>query len=323
MVTQRLIASMCAAWLIVSGAGYAYGQSYPSRPIRVIIDEAGGGSDFVARLIAQGITGALGQPVIVENRGGGGTISGELVAHASPDGHTLLVVAGTLWIGALLRKTSFDPIRELAPITLATATPNLLIVHPSVPANSVRELIALAKARPGTLNYSSGSSGGGSAYLAAELFKAMAGVDIVHVTYKGSASSVNAVLGNEVQMMFPNAALAVPHLKSGRLRALAVTTPEPSALFPDLPTVAAAGLPGYESVLYTGMFVPARTPPAIIGRLNQETVRFLNTTETKDRFLKAAGAEVIGSSPEKFAATIKSEMARVSKLIKDAGIRIE
>ena len=313
-LTVSGVTSICAQ-TIATGSG----QAYPNKPIRITTTESGGGSDFIARMIAQGITGPLGQPVIVENRGGGATISGEIVAKATPDGYTLMVAAGTLWIGTLLRKTSYDPVKDFSPITLAVSTPNILVVHPSV-ANSVKELIALAKAKPGQLNYGSGATGA-SSHLAAELFKSMAGVNIVRIPYKGSGPAVNAVIGNEVQMMFPNGALVVGHAKTGRLKALAVTSAEPSSVLPDLPTVAASGLPGYESELHTGIFAPAKTPAAIVKRLNQEAVRYLRTPEAKDGFMKSGGSEVVASTPEQFGAKIKSEMVRLGKVIKEAGIR--
>ena len=318
---MRFLVSIFSFNLMVFGAGSVCAQGYPHKPIRIITTEVGGGSDIAARLIAQGMTGPLGQPVIVENRGGGATISGEIVAKASPDGYTLFVAAGTLWIGPLLRKTPYDPVKDFAPITLVVSTPNLLIGHPSL-ANSVKELIALAKAKPGQLNYGSGATGA-SSHLAAELFKSMAGVNIVRIPYKGSGLAVNAVIANEVQMMFPNASIAIPHVKSGRLKALGVTSAEPSAVLPGVPTISASGLPGYESVLHTGLFAPAKTPAAIITRLNRDIVRYLGTPEAKELFLRTGGSEVVANKPEQFAAKIKSEMVRLGKLIKDVGIRAE
>jgi tripartite-type tricarboxylate transporter receptor subunit TctC len=324
VLLKRFSPVAIAVSLTIAGAHPTCAQTaatgaYPNKPIRITTTESGGGSDIIARQIAQGISGPLGQPVIVENRGGGATISGEIVAKASPDGYTLMVAAGTLWIGTLLRKTSYDPIRDFAPITLAVSTPNILVTHPSV-ANSVKELIALAKSKPGQLNYGSGATGA-SSHLAAELFKSMAGVNIVRIPYKGSGPAVTAVIGNEVQMMFPNAALVVPHIKSARLKGLAVTSAQPSAVLPELPTVAASGLPGYESELHTGLFAPAKTPAAIIKRLNQDTVRYLRTPEARDWFLKSGGSEVVAGTPEQFGAKIKSELVRLGKVIKDANIR--
>ena len=246
----------------------------------------------------------------------------DIVVKAAPDGHTLLLHAGNIWLAPLLRDhVSYDPLRDLSPVTLTSTAPNILVVHPAVPANSVKELIALAKARAGAMNYSSGSTGS-SSHLAAELFKAMAGVNIVRITYKGTGPALTALLAGEVQAMFPSAGGVVPHIKSGKLKAMAVTSAQPSALFPGIPTVAASGLPGYESASVAALFAPAKTPAVIINRLNREVVRFLRTTEASERFL-SSGVETVGSSPAQLAATIKSDIARMGKVIKDAGIREE
>jgi len=212
-------------------------------------------------------------------------------------------------------------VRDFSPVTLATRSPSVLVVHASLPVNSVRELIALAKTRPGNLNYGSGPSGA-SSHLAPELFKSMAGIDIVRVAYKGTGPALNALIADQVQLMFASPALAMPHVKSGRLKALAVTSAQSSVLLPELPAIADSGLPGYESVAMVAVFAPARTPDAIIKRLNQESVRFLNSPEAKQRFLNA-GAETVGSSPAELTATLKSEMTRIGKVIRNAGIRDE
>ena len=293
----------------------ASGQSYPNKPVRIVTAAVGGGSDFTARLIAQAISVPLGQPVIVENRSIG-ISAPEIVARAPPDGHTLLF--GSFWIDTLLNKAPYDPITDFSPITLATRSPNILVVHPAVPAKSVQELIALTKGKPGGLNYGSGGQGS-TPHLAGELFKALAGVNIVHIPYKGSGAALLDVIGGQVQLMFATAASAMPQVKGGKLRALAVTSAQPSALAPGLPTIAAS-LPGYEANLILGLFAPAKTPAVIINRLNQETVRALNTAEAKEKFLNAA-AEVVGSTPAGLAVTMKAEMARWSKLIRDTGIK--
>ena len=274
--------------------------------------------DLAARLIAQGASDSLGQPILVESRGGG-VVAIELVAKARPDGYTLLFYGGTLWIGPLLQTVSWDPVRDFSPITLAVTFPNLLVVHPSLPVKSVKGLIALAKARPGELNYGSGSIGA-STNLAGELFKAMAGVRIARIPYKAGASAMMALITGEVHLMFSTVGLVTPHVKLGKLRALAITTAKPSALAPGLPTVAASGVPGYESASLIGLVAPAGTPATLIDRLNQEIVRVLNRAEVKERLL-TFGVEAVGSSPEEFAATIRSDMAKWSKLIKDTGIR--
>ena len=306
----------------------AYAQSsaapatgYPNKPIRIVTGEPGGGLDFATRSIALGITGALGQPVIIDNRGGGIVLI-ETVAKASPDGYTLLLHASNIWLAPLLRdKVPYDPLRDLAPVSLTSMAPNVLVVHPAVPANSVKELIALAKSRPGELNYSSGSTGATS-HLAAELFKVMAGVNLARIPFKGSGPALSSLIAGQVQIMFASSGGVVPHLKSGRLKPLAVTSAQPSALFPEMTTVASSGLTGYESVSVAAVFAPARTPTTVINRLNQEIVRYLRTPEANQRFL-ASGVETVGSSPAQLLATMKNDIARTGKVIKDAGIREE
>jgi tripartite-type tricarboxylate transporter receptor subunit TctC len=319
MLLLRIVVWMVPVGMIVLSAGMVSGQDYPSKPIRMVSPGPGGGADFVARFIAQGISGPLGQQVVVENRPAG-VIPGQMVTKARPDGYTLLVNGNSFWIAPLMQDNiPYDPVKDFSPITSAVGSPNILVVHSSVAANSVKDLIALAKAKPGALNYASASAGG-SVHLSAELFKYMAGVNIVRISYKSSGASVTALVAGEVQLMFANAPPVVPHVKSGRLRALAVTTLQPSTLFPELPTVAGSGLPGFEVASVYALFAPARTPAAIVNQLNQEIVRFLVRTDVKEKFL-AAGVETIGSSPEELAAAMKSEMARMGKVIKLAGIR--
>jgi tripartite-type tricarboxylate transporter receptor subunit TctC len=319
MLIKRFVAWMFSIGMMVLGAGVVFGQNYPNKPIRIVASAAGGSGDFAARLIAQGLSGVLSQQVVVDNRGG--VIPGEIVSKAPPDGYTLLIDAASFWIGPLLQETPYDPVKDFAPVTLTDSAPNVLVVNPSLPVKSVKELIALAKARPGELNYGS-SSTGSTPHLAAELFNMMAGVKIVRVPFKGSGPAVISLLGGQVQLMFATAGSVAPHVKSGRLRALAVASLQPSALAPGLPTIAASGVPGYEAVAFEGMFAPAKTPVAIIDRLNQEIVRVLNRAEVKERFFNA-GVETVGSTPEEFAAAIKSNVAKWGKLIKDAGIRDE
>ena len=318
----RVVAWIFLAGIIVAGTGTASAQNYPNKPIRLVTAEAGGGADFLARLIAQGLAAGFGQQVIVDNRGAAsGVVAADTVAKAPPDGYTLLLYSGVIWTLPFMRKVPYDPARDFLPITLAAISPNILVVNPSVPANSVRDLIALAQARPGQLSYAS-SGIGVTPHLAAELFKAMAGVNIVHVPYKGQAQALNELIGGQVQLMFPNAASVAPHLKSGRLRPLAVTSAQPSKLFPDLPTMASSGLPGYESVVMFGTFAPAKTPAALVTRLNQEIVQSLSKSDTREKLL-AVGVETVGNSQEQFAAAIKTDMARWSRVIKDAGIRAD
>ena len=321
MVRSCFVAYMFSVGMTALGAGVVSGQDYPSKPIRIVTSEAGSGSDFTARIIAQGLTGNLGQPVIVDNRAGAsGAIAMDTVGKAQPDGHTLLVSGNSFWIVPLIQKQPYDPLRDFSPVAMLSGNPNILVVHPSLPVKSVKELIALAKARPGELNYSSAATGTAT-HLAAELFKAMAGVNIVSVTYKGGAAAVSAVIGGEVQLAFTVAAAVMPHINSGRLRALAVTSLKPSALVPGLATVAAT-VPGYEAGATAAMFAPSRTPAAIISRLNREVVRILNQADVKERFINF-GVETVGSSPEQLAAAVKSDTVKWGKIIKDAGIRID
>jgi tripartite-type tricarboxylate transporter receptor subunit TctC len=310
-----LIAAVAAG---VLATGSLYGQAYPTRPIRIVTSAAGGSPDLVARLIAQGISGPLGQPVIIDNRSSG-IVPAELVAKAPPDGYTLIGTSNVLWLVTLMQKTTFDPLRDFAPIAMTNVAPAVLAVHPSLPVKSVKELIVLAKARPGQLNYSS-STNGTASHLAGELFKALAGVNIVRIAYKGAGLAINDLISGQVQMTFITATSVMPHVKSGRLRALAITSARPSELFPGLPTVAASGLPGYEATSSGALLAPAKTSEAIISRLNHEVVRFLGTPEARERLFHA-GSEVVGSSPDELAAAIRTEMDRMRKVIKDAGIR--
>ncbi|MGZ5140309.1 MAG: tripartite tricarboxylate transporter substrate binding protein, partial [Burkholderiales bacterium] len=280
----------------------------------------GGGNDLAARTIGQAVASRLGQPWVVDNRGGaGGLIAFETVARAPADGYTLLVYAGNLWTIPLLRKNVRYELKDFAPITWAARSPSTIVVHPSVPVYSVQDLIALAKARPGQLSYGAGGVGA-STHLAAELFKSMAKVDILFVPYKGNGPAMNDLISGQVQMMFGTAGTVTPHIKSGRVRAIAVTSAEPSILAPGLPTVAASGLPGYESISIYGVYAPAGTPQAIIRQLNLAIVAVLNTPELRERFLNV-GMETVGSTPEQLAAAMKADEARLRKVINEAGIR--
>jgi tripartite-type tricarboxylate transporter receptor subunit TctC len=296
-------------------------ETYPSRPIRLVTAEAGGGSDFVSRIIGQGLNANLGKPVVVDNRGGG-VIAGDIVARSPADGYTLLYYGSTLWLLPQVRKNvPYDPIRDFAPVIQAVSTPAVLVVHPSVPAKSVQDVIALAKAAPGKLNYASAAIGTAT-HVSAELFKYLAGVDITRVPYKGTGTALNDLIGGQVQVMFAVAASVAPHVKSGRLRGLAVTSARPSPAFPDLPTIAAAGVPGYESVQFSGLLAPARTPRAVIDKLNAEILRVLLAPESKER-LANSGVEVVAGTPEQFAASMKADVARFGKVVRSAGIREE
>jgi tripartite-type tricarboxylate transporter receptor subunit TctC len=292
-------------------------EGYPTKPVRLVVPASGGGSDLVARLLAPRLTEALGQQVIVDNRG---AIAADLVAKAVPDGYTLHVNGPPLWVMPLMRQTSWDALRDFAPISMAVSSPSILTVHPSLPVRNVKELIALAKARPGQLNYAAGTIGA-APHLAAELFKAMTGVNIVRVPYKGSGPALIGLMTGEAQIMFP-AASGIDYIRQGKIRALAVGSAERSPLLPGVPTIAESGVPGYESVSPQGVFAPARTPSGIVNRLNREIVRALNLPELKER-LTPVGVQVVASTPEKFAAAIRADVERTSKLIRTMGIHEE
>ena len=306
--------------LSAQNSGPRPGGAYPTRPIRIITSEAGGGTDFAARMVAQGIAGPLSQPVIVDNRGSG-TISGGIASKATPDGYTLLVTTNALWVLPFIQTVSFDPVKDFLPIATAAFSPTILVVHPSLPIKTVKELIARAKAKPGELNYASAGTGS-SPHLAAELFKAMAEVNIVRIPYKGSGPALNDLIGGQVQIMFGTAGSVTTIIAAGKLRGLAVTSAQPSALFPGLPTVAESGVPGYRSETTYGVFAPAGTPASIVNRLNREVVLAVARQEIRDKF-QNAGVEVAGSTPAQFAALIKTDIARMGKVIKDTGIRAD
>jgi tripartite-type tricarboxylate transporter receptor subunit TctC len=298
-------------------AGVLLAQTYPNKSIRIVTSEPGGGLDLSARLIGQGLSANMGQPVVVDNRPSG-VIPGEIISKAQPDGYSLLITGSAFWLLPLMQDTPYDPIKDFAPITLAIRSPTILVVHPSVPVKSVSELITMAKAKPGSLNYAS-SAPGGSSHLAGELFKAMAGVEIVRIAYKGNGPAVNDLLAGQVQMMFSNAGGATQHVKSGRLRALAVTSARPSELLPGLPTVAAS-LPGYVAETVYGVFAPARTPTTITQRLNDEIVALLKKAEFKDKFFNA-GVETVGTTRQQLADAMRHEIASMGKVIREVGIR--
>jgi tripartite-type tricarboxylate transporter receptor subunit TctC len=295
----------------------ASGQAYPLKPIRIVTTAVGSANDLVVRLITPKMSSALGQPVIVDNRG---FIASEIVAKSAPDGYTLIAYGSPLWLAPFLQKVGYDPIRDFAPVALTADTPNVLVVHPSSPAKSVPELVALAKSKPGALNYG-GSSPGATPQLAAELFKSMTGTNIVRIPYKGTGPALTGVVSGEVQLMFPNVGAASGHIKSGKLRALAVTTEQPTPLAPGLPTLASS-VPGYQSTSPLAILAPASTPRAIVARLNEVIVAALETPDIKERLFNQ-GLEAGSGSPEKLAALIKSEMAKWARLIKDSSIKGE
>ena len=291
---------------------FASGVRYPYQSIRMVTSARAGSADLVARVLAREIAQSLGQPVTVENRATAAATAD--IANARPDGHSLLVTGGALWNGSLMGDTSArDVFRDFTPITLATSDPNILVVHPSLPVHSVEELIALARSRPGELVYAAGSKGS-SSYLAGESFKSMAGIDIVRAGYNASGAIVDDLINGSVQLMFATAAVVAPYLASDRLKALAVTSAQPSMLAPGLPTVAASGLPGFESATLIGLFAPADTPAAIVGVLNGESVRALRRPDVKREFV-AAAMDTVGSSDKEFVDIIKADMARLAKVI--------
>ena len=302
-------------------ASAASAETYPVRPIRLLTAGAAGGSDLASRLMAQELAPKLGQPVVVDTRVGG-VIIAEIAAKAQPDGYTLLLYSSALWLLPLMQeKPSYAPLRDFSPITLVGSSPMVLVVHPSVPAKSVQELIALAKAKPGELNCATGPRGA-TPHLAAELFKATAGIEFVQVAYRSVGAGVTDVLGGRIQMMFPNAGAAMPHIKAGRLRGLGTGSAKPSPLAPGLPAIAESGLPGYEGVSAYGMVAPAKTPAALLQRLNAEAVRILHGADTKEK-LFSVGIDAIGSSPEGLRAQMEADAAKLGKVIKAAKIRID
>ena len=319
MLPNHTVFPVIIAIAMSAAFGAAVAQEYPSRVIRLVTSEAGGGSDLAARILTPLLSGNLGQPVVVENRGGG-VIAGEVVAKAPPDGHTLLVYGNTFWLLPLMRaNVSYDPVRDFLPVSLMAMTPSVLVIHPSMPVNSVSALIALAGSKPGVLNYASAAPGTTS-QLGAELFKSMTGINIVRLGFKGAPSAMNALLTGEAHVMFAIVASAVANAKAGRVRALAVTSARRTALAPDFPTMGEAGLPGFEVTFTPGLFAPAGTPAPIIDRLNREIARLIERPEIRERYL-SVGMEALGYSPDIFAAAIKREMAVIGKLVKSAGIR--
>ena len=313
MSYRNIPAALLAA---LFAAAPAAAQTYPAKVIRIVTSAPGSTNDWGARLIAQEMSKTIGQQVIVENRGG---LAVEFTAKAPADGYTLMFYGNTVWLLPFLREhVNYDPLRDLAPVSLSIISPIIVTVHPSLPVRSVKELIALAKAKPGQLNYAAGTIGA-SPHLATELFKAMTGTDIVRIPYKGTGPSVVALVAGEAHLMFTALGSITSHMKTGRLRAIAVATSKRSALVPDLPTVATT-VPGFEALSIIGMFAPAKTPPAVISLLNQEITRALQKPEVKELF-QNAGVEVVASTPDEFGGVIRSEMARLGKVIKDAGIR--
>ena len=312
----------CFAALSVCLTGVVYAQEYPVRPIRIIVAYTpAGATDILARTVGQKMSEAWGQPVIIDNRpGANGNIGTEAAARASPDGYTLLMVtAGTHGINpGLYRKLPFDAVKDFAPVSLVALVPNILVVNNSLPAKSVKELIAYAKANPGKLSY--GSPGiGATGHLSMELFKSMAGLDMVHVTYKGSAGVLADLMGGQINLSFDNMPPYLPQVKAGKIRALAVSTPKRSPAAPDIPTTAEAGVPGYEATAWFGLVATAGTPPAIVAKLAAETQRILKLPDVAER-IAGLGAEPVGNTPDEFGKFIVSEIAKWSRVIREAKV---
>jgi len=321
MTLDTLAALLAAACLLASGAGAA--QDYPTRALRLVNPYAPGGStDLVVRTVGQKLTEAWGQQVVIENRpGAASNIGNELVAKAAPDGYTLLNATSSLAINvSLYRKQTYDPVKDLAPVIILTQAPNVLAVHPSLPVATVKELIALARAKPGQLSY--GSSGSGATnHLAMEQFKSMAKVDLVHVPYKGGGPAMTDLIGGQIQVLFNPASSLMPHHRAGKMRVLAVGTPQRLPDL-DLPTVAEAGLPGFESSVWFALFVPAGTPQPIIAKVNGEVNRILKDKRVVELFT-SAGLIPVGGAPEQLATLLNSEIKRWAKVVKDSGAKVD
>ncbi len=317
-------AGMTLAVFVSIFAAPALAQGYPSKPIKIVVPYPPGGfNDTLGRILAAKFTEAWGQPALVDNKPGANTlIGGEFVAKSAPDGYTLYVVAFPFSVVPSLFKTMpYDTVKDFQPIILAGQTPNLLVVNPSVPAKTVGELIALAKAKPGSLSYAS-TGNGSSNHISMELFKSLAGVDIVHIPYKGSAPAVTDLLGGQVHLMFDNTPNVLPQVKAGKLRALGQSGTARGALTPDVPTVAEAGVPGYEVTVWFGLVAPAGTPRDVVDKLNGEVKKILAMPDVREKFA-AQGVEPLGSTPEQFGTHIREQMAKWGKVVKDAGVKPE
>jgi tripartite-type tricarboxylate transporter receptor subunit TctC len=314
---------MLAAVTATLIATTAFAQQYPSKPVRFVVPyAAGGATDLIARVIGERLSAHLGQPFVIDNRPGAATLLGaQLVAKAEPDGYTLLMATSTtLAINASLYKNlPYDPVKDFAPISLAIQHPFVLLVDPKLPAHNVKELVALAKSKPGQLAYASGGSGS-FPHLAMAMFQAMTGIDVIHVPYKGSAPALTDLMGGQVAMIFDNTALT--YVKSGKIRALAVTTKDRLSVMPDVPTLQEAGVPGYELAAWQGVIAPAGTPRPVVDKLNANIVQLLREPETIAR-LTGDGGQIITSTPDQFASYIKSEIGRFAKIVKDSGAKVE
>jgi tripartite-type tricarboxylate transporter receptor subunit TctC len=307
-------------WFLLAMLGLPAAAQYPFKPVRPVVPAAAGGpTDLIARAIAPKLSEGLGQPVLVDNRGGaGGVVGTDIVAKAAPDGHTLaLVFISHATNPAMAGKLPYDSARDFAPVTLVGYQTLLLVTHPSLPVNSVRDLITLAKSKPGKLDYAADKASG--PHLAGELFKASTGTAIVHIAYKGNGPALADTLSGQIPFMFNTISTSLPHVKAGKLKALAVTSAQRSPLAPDVPTMAESGLPGFEVTPWYGILAPAGTPPEVVARLNAEALKVLRNPETR-ALLERQGIELVGSSPQEFGAYLQAETAKWTKVIKSAGI---
>ena len=311
------------ALALIAATAVAQGTAYPAKPVRIVVPSSpGGGTDILARVLAQKLSESQGQQFVVENRPGAGQVIGiEAVARSAPDGYTLLMAASAIVINEVLyAKPPYDTLRDFVPVTLGASLPNILVVHPALPVKSVRELIALAKARPGQLNYSSAGSGT-SPHLSMELFRLMAGITLTHVPYKGTGPATVDLVAGQVQLSMPNVLTALPQIKGGKLRGLGVTSAKRATGLLDIPAIAET-LPGYEAIQWYGLLAPAGTPREIVNKVQAETARILVLPEVKAR-LAADGADAVGNRPEEFAAYIRTEIAKWGKVAKAGGIKLE
>ena len=324
MHTAVYLFPVALAGMIAGGSAPA--QDYPSKPIRMIVGfPPGGGTDVMARLVAPRMTETWNQQVVIDNRPGATGIRGtDLVAKAVPDGYTLLMghVATNAIAWSLFAQLPFDPAKDFTPITRVSSVPHVLVVHPSLDARSVKDLIALAKAKPGQLTFPSAGNGS-TPHLAGEIFKTMTGVNLVHVPYKGTGQSLQDLLGGQVQVGFDTTAAEITYVKAGRLRPLAVTTSKRIGSLPDVPTVAESGVPGYEVTTWYGLFAPAGTPPAVVRRIFAETARIVRLPDVKERLDSMGTEETTNASPEEFAALVRTDIAKYAKVVKAAGLRID
>jgi tripartite-type tricarboxylate transporter receptor subunit TctC len=320
---KTALSLLTALTLLLTLAGGAAAQDYPTKPVRLIIPfPPGGSNDVVGRMIATQLGERLGKQVVVDNRGGaGGVIGTEVAAGAAPDGYTILVVSLAYTVNPWLYKLKYDPLKSFVPVAMLASGANVLTVHPSVPVNSLEQLIALAKQKPGELNYASAGAGSFQ-HLGSELFKLMAGVDIVHVPFKGGGPAMIDVVGGHSQVLVSSLVQTGAHIRSGKLKALGVGSAKRSALFPDIPTIAEAGVPGYEMANWWGILAPAGTPQPIVDKLAKEIGVVLSAPETQKHFA-AEGAEVVQKTPAEFAAFIEAELAKWQRVVKDAKIKAE